>query len=69
MELTEEIKDLLKAHSMACVTDFVSEDEVDYYLEELELNKDEITRISKKYDGNGMNSLEDIIINKLKEEI
>lgn len=69
MELTEEVKDLLKAHEMACVSDFLNDEEEDLYLENTDLNLDDIKRLSEKYQGWGMDSLEDSIINKLKEYI
>ena len=70
MELTEEIKDLLKAHSMASITDFVNvEDYEDEYLENTDLDISEMKRIAVKYDGWGCDSLEDSIINKLKEQL
>lgn len=67
MELTDEIKDLLKAHDMACVSDFLDNEEEDIYLEETDLNLYDIKRLSEKYSGWGMGSLEGLIINKLKQ--
>lgn len=69
MELTEEIKDLLKAHNLASITDFVNEEKIDFYLDEVDLSREEIKNLCEKYDGHGMDRLEDIIINKLKKQI
>ncbi len=69
MELTNTLKDLVKAHEMACITDFVNEDYADDYLENCDFDLEEIERICKKYDGWGMSSLEDSILNILKEYI
>lgn len=68
MELTNELKDLLIAHEMASYTDFVSEDEIEYYDESfLEASYEDIDRIAKEFDGWGMDDLENKILNILKQ--
>ena len=69
MELTEELKDLLNAHEMACITDFLDEEHQEDYLENTDLNLSYIKILSKQYQGWGMDSLEDSIINNLKNNL
>ena len=69
MELTQELKDLLNAHEMACVTDFQDEENVEDYLENTDLDLKEITTLCITYSGWGMDSLEDKIINILKQNL
>jgi hypothetical protein len=69
MELTQELKDLLKAHEMACLTDFINEENVEDYLEDTDLDLKEITKLCITYSGWGMDSLEDKIINILKQNL
>ena len=69
MELTEELKELLKAHELACVADFIDKEEEDTYLENTDLNLDCIKFISKKYEGYSCGRLEEKIVNKLKDFI
>ena len=66
MEITKELKDLLNAHDMACVTDFIDEEDVKDYLEETDLDIKQIEVLCEKYSGWGMDSLSDEIINILK---
>jgi len=67
MELTKELRDLLNAHNMASVTDFVNSDYDNDYLEETDLNIEEIDRLCEKYDGWGLDSLEEHIVSSLKD--
>ena len=69
MELTQELKDLLKAHEMACLTDFVDEENVKYYLEDTDLDLKEIASLCITYSGWGMDSLESKIVNILKKNL
>tara|TARA_R110002095_G_scaffold193603_1_gene171910 strand:+ start:34444 stop:34653 length:210 start_codon:yes stop_codon:yes gene_type:complete len=69
MELTKELKDLLNAHEMACVTDFLDEENMEDYLENTDFDVLEINALCKTYSGWGMDSLEDKIINILKENL
>jgi hypothetical protein len=69
MELTKELKDLLNAHEMACITDFLDEEYMEGYLENTDLDVLEINALCKTYSGWGMDSLEDKIINILKENL
>ena len=69
MELTQELKDLLNAHEMARVTDFLDEENVEDYLENTDLDLKEITTLCITYSGWGMDSLEDKIINILKQNL
>jgi hypothetical protein len=66
MEITKELKDLLNAHDMACITDFIDEENVEDYLENTDLDLNEIRTLCEKYGGWGMDSLTDSIINILK---
>ena len=66
MEITKELKDLLNAHDMACITDFIDEENVQDYLENTDLDLKEIESLCEKYGGWGMDSLTDSIINILK---
>ena len=69
MELTEVLKNLLKAHEMAGVTDFIDEENVEDYLEHTDLGLAEIGILCKTYSGWGIVSLEDEIIKELKENL
>ena len=66
MEITKELKDLLNAHDMACITDFIDEENVQDYLENTDLDLKEIESLCEKYSGWGSDSLTDSIINILK---
>ena len=67
MELTQEFKDLLNAYEMASVSDFIDEENVEYYLENTDLDLKEIGLLCEKYNGWSISSLEETIINKLRE--
>jgi hypothetical protein len=67
MELTKIVKDLLKAHEMACVSDFISEQEVEVYLENTDLDLSEIGVLCETYKGFGVFDLEGKIINELRK--
>ena len=69
MELTDKLKDLLNAHEMACISDFLDEEHQEDYLENTDLDLSDIKRLSKKDQGGGMDSLEDSIINNLKNKL
>ena len=69
MEVTEVLKDLLKAHEIASVADFIDEEHVEDYLENTELDLAEIGILCETYSGWGLDRIEDEIINELKENL
>ena len=69
MNLTKEIKGLLKAHDLASVTDFINEDYEDDYLDNSDLDLSEIKELTVKYDGWGCDKLEENILSILKDEL
>ena len=69
MEVTEVLKNLLKAHEMASVADFIDEEHVEDYLENTDLGLAEIGILCETYSGYGLHSIEHKIINELKEII
>ena len=66
MELPKDIKELLQAHEMASVSDFVQDDET-LYLQETDLDLFDIQNISQNFNGWGMSAIEEHIISKLKD--
>ena len=63
LKAINKLKLLLKASEMADVTDFISDDETDFYIEELEFELKDIEEIQKLYNGWG----NDYIKNKIEE--
>ena len=66
MELPKDIKELLQAHEMASVSDFVEDNET-LYLQETDLDLFDIQNISQNFNGWGMSAIEETIVSKLKE--
>ena len=66
MELPKDIKELLQAHEMASVSDFVQDNET-LYLQETDLDLFDIQNISQNFNGWGISTIEETIVSKLKE--
>ena len=67
--ITEKTKELLKALSLSEVTDFVSDEYVDDYLEETNYSKEEVLHLCSEYDGWGISSITDSIISELRKNL
>lgn len=68
-QVLRELDLLLKAYEMAELTDFISDDETDFYMEETVFTFDEVSEIQKKYDGWGMDYINEKIRSVLNDNI
>ena len=67
MKLTNELKQLLNGYEMACVNDFIDEEEVEVYLDNTDLGLIEIGVLCEKYSGWSIDSFRRSIINELNK--
>ena len=69
LKVINELKLLLKATEMANITDFISDSETVFYIEELDFEIEDVEKIQKLYDGWGNDYIKDKIVEVLNDNL